>query len=107
MRTPAQATSVRHEIAVAAPIDRAFKVFTEDFRSFKPREHNLLSVDIAETVFEAADWPVGQCIGCRVSGVMPGDALPVPSGRGVLARCARTRSGAVGRNGGARRIRRG
>jgi uncharacterized protein YndB with AHSA1/START domain len=40
------------EIVVNAPIDRAFRVFTEDFGSFKPREHNLLSVPIAETVFE-------------------------------------------------------
>ena len=52
MSTPVQATSVRHEITVDAPIERAFKVFTEDFGSFKPREHNLLGVDIAETVFE-------------------------------------------------------
>jgi uncharacterized protein YndB with AHSA1/START domain len=37
---------------VQAPIDRAFKVFTEDFGRFKPREHNLLGVEIAETVFE-------------------------------------------------------
>ncbi len=35
-----------------APIERAFKVFTEQFGSFKPPEHNLLSVQIAETVFE-------------------------------------------------------
>jgi uncharacterized protein YndB with AHSA1/START domain len=27
-------------------------VFTEDFGQFKPREHNLLGVEIAETVFE-------------------------------------------------------
>ena len=46
------ATSVRHEIVVEAPIERAFSVFTDDFGSFKPREHNLLGVDIAETVFE-------------------------------------------------------
>lgn len=52
MTNPTQATSVRHEITVDAPIDRAFAVFTEDFGSFKPREHNLLAVDIAETVFE-------------------------------------------------------
>jgi uncharacterized protein YndB with AHSA1/START domain len=52
MTTPAEATSVRHEIVVNAPIERAFAVFTEDFGSFKPREHNLLSVEIAETVFE-------------------------------------------------------
>jgi uncharacterized protein YndB with AHSA1/START domain len=52
MTTPAEATSVRHEIVVNASIERAFLVFTEDFGSFKPREHNLLSVEIAETVFE-------------------------------------------------------
>jgi uncharacterized protein YndB with AHSA1/START domain len=37
---------------VEAPIERAFRVFTEQFGQFKPREHNLLGVDIAETVFE-------------------------------------------------------
>jgi uncharacterized protein YndB with AHSA1/START domain len=52
MTTPADATSVRHEVVVDAPIERAFSVFTEDFGSFKPREHNMLSVEIAETVFE-------------------------------------------------------
>ena len=52
MSTPAQATSVRHEIVVEAPIDRAFSVFTEGMGRFKPPEHNMLSVDIAETVFE-------------------------------------------------------
>src|ERR671933_1865691 len=50
--TTAEGTSVRHEITVDAPIERAFTVFTEDFGSFKPPEHNMLSVDIAETVFE-------------------------------------------------------
>jgi uncharacterized protein YndB with AHSA1/START domain len=52
MSTSASATSIRHEIVVQAPIERAFSVFTAAFGSFKPREHNLLSVDIAETVFE-------------------------------------------------------
>jgi uncharacterized protein YndB with AHSA1/START domain len=52
MTTPAAATSIRHEIVVQAPIERAFSVFTEGFGSFKPPEHNLLSVEIAETVFE-------------------------------------------------------
>jgi uncharacterized protein YndB with AHSA1/START domain len=50
--TPADATSIRHEIVVEAPIERAFTVFTDGFGSFKPREHNMLGVDIAETVFE-------------------------------------------------------
>jgi uncharacterized protein YndB with AHSA1/START domain len=43
---------VRRQIVVAAPIDRAFTVFTEQFGDFKPAEHNLLAVPIAETVFE-------------------------------------------------------
>jgi uncharacterized protein YndB with AHSA1/START domain len=46
------ATSVRHEIIVQAPIARAFSVFTDEFGSFKPPEHNMLGVEIAETVFE-------------------------------------------------------
>jgi len=52
MSTPAEATAVRHEVVVEAPIERAFSVFTDDFGAFKPREHNMLSVDIAETIFE-------------------------------------------------------
>jgi uncharacterized protein YndB with AHSA1/START domain len=52
MTTRAQETSVRAQIVVEAPIERAFRVFTEDFDRIKPREHNLLGVDIAETVFE-------------------------------------------------------
>ncbi|MFG1866823.1 SRPBCC family protein [Micromonospora arborensis] len=34
------------------PIEQAFTVFTERFGDFKPREHNLLQVPIAATVFE-------------------------------------------------------
>ncbi len=52
MTTQAGATSVRHQIVVDVPIERAFSVFTKDFGKFKPPEHNLLNVDIAETVFE-------------------------------------------------------
>ncbi|HVQ84564.1 MAG TPA: SRPBCC family protein [Mycobacterium sp.] len=47
-RTP----TVAHQVVVNAPIERAFAVFTERFGDFKPREHNLLAVPIAETVFE-------------------------------------------------------
>ena len=52
MTTQAAGTSVRNSIVVQAPVERAFRVFTENFGSFKPREHNLLRVEIAETVFE-------------------------------------------------------
>jgi uncharacterized protein YndB with AHSA1/START domain len=52
MTTSTQETSVRHQVTVDAPLERAFAVFTEDFGSFKPPEHNLLAVDLAESVFE-------------------------------------------------------
>ena len=52
MSTQAAETSVRHSIVVEAPVEIAFSVFTEGFDRFKPREHNMLEVDIAETVFE-------------------------------------------------------
>lgn len=50
--TQATATTVRSAIVVEAPIERAFHVFTEKFDRVKPREHNMLAVEIAETVFE-------------------------------------------------------
>jgi uncharacterized protein YndB with AHSA1/START domain len=37
---------------VEVPIERAFQAFTDDFDRIKPREHNMLSVEIAESVFE-------------------------------------------------------
>ena len=52
MTTQASDTATRHSIVVEAPIERAFSVFTDGFGTFKPREHNMLQVEIAETVFE-------------------------------------------------------
>jgi uncharacterized protein YndB with AHSA1/START domain len=52
MTTQAQETSVRTEVVVDAPIERAFRFFTERFDHIKPREHNMLGTDIAESVFE-------------------------------------------------------
>jgi uncharacterized protein YndB with AHSA1/START domain len=52
MTIQAEGTTVRREIVVAAPVDRAFRVFTERFDRIKPREHNMLAVPIAESVFE-------------------------------------------------------
>jgi uncharacterized protein YndB with AHSA1/START domain len=52
MSTRTSDTATRHSIVVEAPIERAFSVFTDGFGSFKPPEHNLLDVEIAETVFE-------------------------------------------------------
>ena len=50
--TQTDAAVVRRAIVVNAPIDKAFTAFTERFGDFKPREHNMLRVPIAETVFE-------------------------------------------------------
>ena len=52
MTTQAQTASVRTQIVVEAPIERAFRVFVDQFDRIKPREHNLLAVDVAETVLE-------------------------------------------------------
>ncbi len=52
MSTETTGTSVHASIVVDAPLERAFQVFTQDFGRFKPAEHNLLGVEIAETVFE-------------------------------------------------------
>ena len=52
MNTHVAVTPVKQSIVVEAPIARAFKIFTEEFGSFKPPEHNMLGVEIAETVFE-------------------------------------------------------
>jgi uncharacterized protein YndB with AHSA1/START domain len=50
--TTTDAGTVRRQIIVAAPIERAFAVFTERFGDFKPPEHNLLGAAIVKTVFE-------------------------------------------------------
>ena len=42
--TQMTATTIRSSIIIDAPIDRAFRVFTEDFGAFKPASHNLLAV---------------------------------------------------------------
>ena len=52
MNTQTRDTTVQAQVVVDAPLERAFSVFTERFGSFKPPEHNMLEVEIAETVFE-------------------------------------------------------
>jgi uncharacterized protein YndB with AHSA1/START domain len=52
MSTTSETTAVRLQIEVDVPQEHAFRVFTEQFGQIKPRDHNLLAVDIAETVFE-------------------------------------------------------
>jgi uncharacterized protein YndB with AHSA1/START domain len=43
---------IRKSVVVNTGAERAFALFTERFDAIKPREHNLLAVPIAETVFE-------------------------------------------------------
>ena len=43
---------IRKSVVVNAGIERAFALFVDRFDAIKPREHNLLAVPIAETVFE-------------------------------------------------------
>ena len=45
-------TSVQTSIVVDAPIEHAFKVFTEDMASWWPPEHHILHGELAEMVFE-------------------------------------------------------
>ena len=49
-RVPTKA--IRHDVVVNARPNGRSAVFTERFGDFKPREHNLLNVPIADTVFE-------------------------------------------------------
>ena len=50
--TDTDQTTIRHDVVVESPIERAFTTFTERFGDFKPPEHNLLAAPISETVFE-------------------------------------------------------
>ena len=47
-----QDTSVRAQIVVEAPIERAFAVFTEGMGSWWPPDHHILEAELAEMVFE-------------------------------------------------------
>jgi uncharacterized protein YndB with AHSA1/START domain len=52
MTTQAHATSVQHEVVVDAPVERAFRVFTEQLDRIKPRGHTLLDAEVETTVLE-------------------------------------------------------
>jgi uncharacterized protein YndB with AHSA1/START domain len=49
---PSGVEPIRKSIVVNTGVERAFALFIDQFDAIKPREHNLLSVPIAETVFE-------------------------------------------------------
>jgi uncharacterized protein YndB with AHSA1/START domain len=53
MTTGKQDVAVRAEIEVDVPVEHAFAAFTDRTVTWKPPEHNLLGVAIAETIFEA------------------------------------------------------
>ena len=50
--TEMTAETVLRQIVVQAPVERAFEVFTTRFGDIKPREHNLMSSPIRDTVME-------------------------------------------------------
>jgi uncharacterized protein YndB with AHSA1/START domain len=52
MTTETQASAVRTEIVVEAPIERAFTVFTEEIGSWWPEDHHILQAELAQMVFE-------------------------------------------------------
>lgn len=64
--THTEQATVRTQIVVEAPIERAFAVFTERFGDFKPAEHNILDMEPAETVFEP--WVDGHIYDRAVDG---------------------------------------
>lgn len=66
MTTDQRDTVVRHEIEVGVSTERAFQVFTQRFDAIKPRDHNLLPVEIAETVMEP--WSGGRLYDRGVDG---------------------------------------
>jgi uncharacterized protein YndB with AHSA1/START domain len=49
---PSGVEPIRKSIVVNTGVERAFALFINQFDAIKPREHNLLPVPIAETVFE-------------------------------------------------------
>jgi uncharacterized protein YndB with AHSA1/START domain len=52
MTAQTEATAVQTAIVVDAPIERAFRVFTEGINTWWPPEHHLLQEELAEMVFE-------------------------------------------------------
>lgn len=52
MTTTDELSIVTQQITVDVPQAHAFAVFTEQFDRIKPRDYNLMAVDIEETIFE-------------------------------------------------------
>ena len=52
MTTQAEPTAIHAQIVVEAPIERAFKVFTEGIGSWWDPNHHILQAELREMVFE-------------------------------------------------------
>jgi uncharacterized protein YndB with AHSA1/START domain len=52
MTVQAPSSSVHKSIVVDAPVERAFRVFTEEIGSWWPPDHHILDAPLAEMVFE-------------------------------------------------------
>ena len=56
---PAVIASVRHEVIVNAPIERAFRVFTDGFGRWWPKNHTIASFPVDRSIIEP--WVGGRC----------------------------------------------
>ncbi|MGH3410582.1 MAG: SRPBCC family protein, partial [Streptosporangiaceae bacterium] len=56
---PAVIAPVRHEVVVNAPIERAFRVFTDDFGRWWPKAHTIASFPVDRAIIES--WAGGRC----------------------------------------------
>jgi uncharacterized protein YndB with AHSA1/START domain len=59
MTTAPTIPAIRRRITVAAPIERAFRVFTESFDTWWPRGHHIGAADLAQAViqpYEGGRW---------------------------------------------------
>jgi uncharacterized protein YndB with AHSA1/START domain len=52
MTEQATDVTVRKSVVVQAPVEEAFRVFTEDIGSWWPPEHHIIQTPLAEMVFE-------------------------------------------------------
>jgi uncharacterized protein YndB with AHSA1/START domain len=52
MTVQAPSTSVQRSIVVAAPVERAFSVFTAEMETWWPPDHHILEAPLARMVFE-------------------------------------------------------
>jgi uncharacterized protein YndB with AHSA1/START domain len=66
MSIQSTAPPVRVEVVVDAPIERAFKVFTEGMNEWWPASHHILEAELADMVFEP--WAGGGIIDKGVDG---------------------------------------